>query len=178
MLGPPASGKGTQGKRLAKALRVPHVAAGTLLRRSIEEGDPYEIREKVENGELVLDEVVEELLAPALDSSFVLDGYPRTAKQAARLDALLARLSLPLDVAVELDADDATLVARMMLRAEEEKRSDDRPDVFLKRLEDYREEAGRLREHYGDRLVIVNGDGSEEEVFERLRAALEQRVSA
>src|SRR5919202_429295 len=112
MLGPPASGKGTQGERLARALGVPHVAVGSLLRRSIEDGDPYAIEEEVEHGELVSDDLVEELLAPALDTGFVLDGYPRTATQAKRLDRLLERLGLPLDVAVELDVDDATLVAR------------------------------------------------------------------
>jgi adenylate kinase len=172
MLGPPASGKGTQGERLARALGVPHVAAGTLLRKSIEEGDPHGIEEKVANGDLVPDEVVEELLTPELG------GYPRTAKQAERLDALLARLGQPLEVAVELDADDSVLVARMMLRAEEEKRSDDRPEVFIKRLEDYREEAKRLRDHYGDRLVRVSAEGSEDEVFERLMSALGDEVPA
>jgi adenylate kinase len=168
MLGPPASGKGTQGIRLAEELGLPHVSSGELLRRSMERGDPFGIRDLVAAGRLVPDETVQQLLLSALGQSFILDGYPRTAAQAAWLDEALAERQTPLDAAVEIAADEAELAARMAHRAQVESRPDDRPDAFQRRLEDYRAESPRLREHYQGRLVIVDGDGTPGAVFERL----------
>jgi adenylate kinase len=176
MLGPPASGKGTQGERLAEALGVPHVSIGELLRRSIEEGDPHGIAGIVERGDIVPEEIVEALMVPELEHGFVLDGFPRTAEQAARLDQILAERGLPLDAVVELEVDDATLAARMGLRAETEHRLDDTPDVFLHRLDTYRREEPAIRRHYQPLVVPVDGHGSEDEVFERMLAALEHRA--
>ncbi len=173
LLGPPASGKGTQGVRLARTLGVPHVSTGHLLRRSMDRGDPHRVRDLVSSGRLVRDEVVESLLRPALGPGFVLDGYPRTGVQAARLDGTLVELGHPLDAVVELVLDDGTLVARMALRAGAEKRSDDRPDVFLRRLADHRRVTEALRAHYGRRLTEIDAAGSEDEVFGRVTSALE-----
>lgn len=171
LLGPPASGKGTQGRMLAEALRVPHVSSGQLLRRSVENGDPHGITAFVARGELVPDEVVEAVLRPALGEGFVLDGYPRTAVQASRLDDLLEELGAPLDAVVELVVNDEDLERRMDQRAEAEGRADDRPEVFRRRLDDYRGEIQGLRSHYADRLITVDGSGGVDEVFERLTAA-------
>jgi adenylate kinase len=168
MLGPPASGKGTQGIRLAEELGLPHVSSGELLRRSMERGDPFGIRDLVAAGRLVPDETVQQLLLSALGQSFILDGYPRTAAQAAWLDEALAERQTLLDAAVEIAADEAELAARMAQRAQVESRPDDRPDAFQRRLEDYRAQSPRLREHYQGRLVIVDGDGTPGAVFERL----------
>ena len=172
MLGPPASGKGTQGIRLAAALGVPHISSGHLLRDSIAAGDPYGIWALVDSGRRVPDEIVEALLVPALGEGFVLDGYPRTARQAERLDQFLADRGLRLDAAVELGVREDVLAERMAFRAESERRSDDHPDVFLDRMEDYLHEIQGLRDHYDGRLVSIDGSGSPDEVFERILAAL------
>jgi adenylate kinase len=175
LLGPPASGKGTQGKRLARALEVPHVSTGSLLRRSMEAGDPHGIRAVVERGDPVPEDVVQAVMLPALADGFVLDGFPRTEEQAARLDQILAEQGRPVEAVIELDVDDATLAARMGLRAREEHRSDDRPDVFLHRLEVYRREEPAIRRHYDGLVVPVDAHGDEDEVFERMMAALRER---
>jgi adenylate kinase len=172
MLGPPAAGKGTQGARLAARLGVPHISSGHLLRDSIAAGDPYGIQDVVDSGHRVPDEIVEALLVPALGEGFVLDGYPRTAAQAARLDQVLGEKGLPLDAAVELVLEEDELGHRMAVRAEAEKRADDHPDVFLRRLEDYRHEIPGLREHYDGRLVVVDASGSPDEVFDQMLATL------
>jgi adenylate kinase len=174
MLGPPASGKGTQSVRLAEEFDVPHVSSGHLLRESMEAGDPLGVAAIVSSGGLVSDEIVEELLWPVLGESFVLDGYPRTEKQAARLDDQLTALNRPLHAAVEIALDEAILAKRMALRAQLENRPDDRPDAFARRVEEYLAEAPALRAHYGDRLVVVDGDGTPDEVHAHLVAALEQ----
>jgi adenylate kinase len=172
MLGPPASGKGTQGKRLALTIGVPHVSSGSLLRRSMAAGDPFGVGAMVSTGRLVPDDVVEALLEPALGEGFVLDGYPRTDVQAGRLDALLERLGRALHVAVELAVDDDRLIARMQHRASVESRSDDTPEVFERRLATYRAQIVGLRSAYAERLVTVDGDGNPDEVFAALLAAL------
>jgi adenylate kinase len=172
IMGPPASGKGTQGRRLAAELGVPHLSSGHLLRRSMDRGDPFGIRSYVLAGEMVPDPIVEALLERHLGPGFVLDGFPRSVTQAARLDAILEREGHPLDAALELELDDAILVVRMVLRSGAEMRSDDRPDVFLRRLEMYRRDAEKLRDFYDGRLVRVDATGDPSEVYERIRSAL------
>jgi adenylate kinase len=170
ILGPPASGKGTQGRRLAAHLGVPHISTGALLRRTIHDGDTHGVAALVDGGRRVPDDVVEAVLAPALGDAFLLDGYPRTARQADRLDQLLD--GRPVQRAVELTLDETTLCARMFLRAEHEHRGDDSPEVFLHRLEDYQREAPAIRRHYVDRLAVVDSSGDEDEVFDRMLHAL------
>lgn len=172
MLGPPASGKGTQGERVARALGVPHVSTGDLLRATIADGDPHGVVDIVQRGDRVPEEIVEKLLVPALGDGFVLDGFPRSAEQAAWLDDALAEAGRPLDAVFELKLDEETLAARMGLRAKEEHRIDDRPEVFVHRLETYRRDAGPIRRHYGRALITVDGHGDEHEVFRRIMAAL------
>jgi adenylate kinase len=138
----------------------------------MDERDPFGIKHLVAGGQLVPDEIVQQLLVSALGESFILDGYPRTAAQAAWLDEALAERGIPLDAAVEIAADEVELAARMARRAQMEGRPDDRPDAFQRRLEDYRAEAPGLREHYQGRLVIVDGDGTPDAVFERLLEGL------
>ena len=173
VLGPPASGKGTQGELLAKELDVPHISTGELLRWSIEEdGDPHDVKDAVASGSLVPDEVIEELILPELGERFLLDGYPRSSRQAERLDVLLSERGRRLEAAVELRLDDETLVVRMMLRADAEHRTDDQPDVFLRRLDDYNDDIAALRRHYDGLLVQVDGHGDEGEVLARILESL------
>ena len=172
LLGPPASGKGTQGRRLASELGVPHVSSGYLIRTSIREGDPEGLRTMVERGLMVPDRIVEKLLASSLEDGFILDGYPRTAAQAGWLDETGDQMGRPLDRVIEVAVDGDALVARMRGRAGAEKRSDDRLDVFLRRLDDYERQAPSIRQHYGERLIPVDGEGSQDQVYERLRSAL------
>jgi adenylate kinase len=140
----------------------------------MEEGDPFGVRDLVARGHLVPDHIVQQLLVSGLGEWFVLDGYPRTAEQAAWLDQALAERGIPLDAAVEIAVDEDILASRMAHRARVEGREDDRPDAFQRRLEAYRAQAPGLRAHYGDRLVVVDGDGTPEEVHDRLVAALRQ----
>lgn len=178
MLGPPASGKGTQGIRLPAALGIPHISAGQLLRRSVEGGDPYGLADLLWKGELVPDDMVETLLVPALHDGFVLDGFPRTATQARWLDEILEARGWPVEAVVEIAVDPGVLAARMMLRSRQEGRADDQPEVFLHRLQEYEREAPMLRAHYGRLLITVDGVGSEDEVFQRLLSALRARTPA
>jgi adenylate kinase len=172
MLGPPASGKGTQGIRLAEEFGVTHISSGQLLRKSMEHSDPLGIGAIVRRGELVPDELVEQVVLPALGEGFILDGYPRTAAQAARLEEELAAKGLGVEAAVEIALDKDVLAERMSHRARVENRPDDRPDAFARRIQEYLSEAPALRAHFDGRLIVVDGNGSPDEVHQRLLEAL------
>ena len=141
-------------------------------RAAVDAGDPHGVSRWLDEGDLVPDEITEKLLFPSLGEGFVLDGYPRSLRQAERLDEYLEEHGRPLDGAVELVVPDGTLAARLSLRASEQRRSDDTAEVFLHRLEAYHQAIEKLREHYAGRLVQVYGTGSEDEVFRRLVRAV------
>ena len=122
LLGPPGAGKGTQAGRLIAERGLVQLSTGDMLREAILAGSPIGLRAKaiMEAGELVPDEVVNELIANRLDlpgsfavSGFIFDGYPRTEAQAISLDALLAERGLKLDHVIELDVDADALVDRI-----------------------------------------------------------------
>ena len=104
LLGPPGSGKGTIAARLETELALPHLSSGHLLRQEVEKGSPAGCRAKtfIDNGELVPDTSVLEVIEPALkgaiaNGGFVLDGFPRNRTQAIDLDRWLAEHGIPLE---------------------------------------------------------------------------------
>lgn len=122
LLGPPGAGKGTQAARLIAERGLVQLSTGDMLREAIRAGSPIGLRAKaiMEAGELVPDEVVNELIANRLDlpeeyagSGFIFDGYPRTEAQAISLDALLAERDMKLDHVIELLVDADALVDRI-----------------------------------------------------------------
>ncbi|HEX8238705.1 MAG TPA: adenylate kinase [Allosphingosinicella sp.] len=122
LLGPPGAGKGTQAGRLISERGLVQLSTGDMLREAIKAGSPIGLRAKaiMEAGELVPDEVVNELIANRLDlperysgSGFIFDGYPRTEAQAISLDSLLAERGMKLDHVIELLVDADALVDRI-----------------------------------------------------------------
>src|SRR5512143_1888962 len=134
VLGPQGSGKGTQAKRIAAAHGIPHVATGDILRAAIANGTELGLRVApiLERGDLVPDDLMVELIRERLadESSFVLDGFPRTSAQAEALDAVLARIEKPLDTVLLLEVSDEEATHRLLGRAVEERRSDDSPEAI------------------------------------------------
>jgi adenylate kinase len=118
MLGPPGSGKGTQGLRLAEAYGVPHISSGDLLRRVLTMDEESELARAVRvihEGRFVSDEVASALVFRELDSApgFVLDGYPRNVHQAEMLASFLSERSGRLDVVLFLDVSEAEVLRRI-----------------------------------------------------------------
>jgi adenylate kinase len=180
-LGPPGSGKGTQAKLLAGRTGVPAISTGDILREAVRQGTPLGRRAKaiMDAGELVPDEVVIGLIrertsgADARDG-FLLDGFPRTIEQAWALDELLAGNGAALDGVINLLVPEKTLIERMLGRAAQEGRSDDRPETVAERLRVYREKTAPLVDHYRKLGVLseVDGSGTVDDVAERIDRAL------
>jgi len=120
LLGPPGSGKGTQGERLNEDLRLPYYATGDILRGAVR--DETELgrtaKEYMDRGDLVPDEVIVGVIAERIDSSeardgFILDGFPRTTPQAEALDAKLGELGRAVTAVVLIDVADDEVVRRL-----------------------------------------------------------------
>ena len=99
LLGPPGSGKGTQGERLQEDFRLPYYATGDILRAAVKEGTDVgrQAKEYMDRGDLVPDEVIIGVIAERLQGEeasdgFILDGFPRTLPQAEALDAKMSEL--------------------------------------------------------------------------------------
>jgi adenylate kinase len=120
LLGPPGSGKGTQGERLQEDLRLPYYATGDILRGAVRDETELgrEAKEYMDRGDLVPDEVIVGVIAERIDSSealdgFILDGFPRTTPQAEALDSKLSELGRGVTAVLLIDVSDDEVVRRL-----------------------------------------------------------------
>jgi adenylate kinase len=182
LLGPQGSGKGTQAKLISAHYGIPHIATGDMLREAIAEGTELGRRVEpiLERGDLVPDDLMISLIRERLSrddaaEGFVLDGFPRTMKQAEALDAMLREIGRELTIVFELRLSDDECVARLVRRSQLEGRTDDTPETIRRRLEIYHRETEPLVEHYRatGNLVVIHADRSIPEVFSEIQAALD-----
>ena len=175
-LGPPGGGKGTQAKMVRKALGVPHISTGDMLREAMASGS--DLGEKAETyvsvGDLVPDELVVALVEERLAredaaGGYLLDGFPRNLAQAEALAGVLGDEAL--DTIVYLDVSEDEIVERLLKRAELEGRADDNEATIRHRLEVFHGETEPLIAYYGDRVHRVDGTGAIEDIY--CRVALE-----
>ena len=120
LLGPPGSGKGTQGERLQDDLELPYYATGDILRAAVRDGTELgrAAKDYMDRGDLVPDEVIVGMIGERIDSSeaadgFILDGFPRTAPQAEALAAKLKELDRALTAVLLIDVSDEEVVRRL-----------------------------------------------------------------
>ena len=208
MLGAPGSGKGTQAKKLMNDKGISHISTGDMLRSAVEEGTQLglEARDVMESGKLVSDNLMiglikECLSSKALKNGFILDGFPRTTKQAIDLKDLLEDMNMPLDSALLMDVHLEILMKRLTgrrtcsvtgkllnvyfssteelaecenLGGELIKREDDNEDTIRNRLDVYKEKTEPLISYYENENLLkrVNAEGSMEEVYKGLLAAI------
>ncbi len=185
LLAPPGAGKGTQGERLAAWSGVRHIAAGDLLRAQARAGGPLgrEIAACQARGDLVPDQIVLDVLTPAVVEAaarggYILDGFPRTLPQATAAAELALRLGVRLDAAVYLYAPEEVLTRRLLGRAGQGGRADDVADVIQHRLRVFAGTTGALVPYYTERgiLVAVDADQPPDSVTAGIQAGLRERL--
>ncbi len=187
LLGAPGSGKGTQAKLMVERLGLPHISTGVLLRNAAKRGTALGLKAKsiIDKGELVPDDIMSDMIEERLSrddvaDGFILDGYPRNLAQAKSLDTMLDRLGQSTDVAIQIDVDLEQVIRRLAKRAKEEGRADDSGEVVRHRMRVYHEQTAPVIDYYANRglLTHVLGDGTVEEVLERILSVLNMNQTA
>ena len=162
---------------LARALGIPHVSTGEMLREAVAKGTDLgkQAQAIMSAGDLVPDALVVAIVEQRLAEDdaacgYLLDGFPRNVEQAGALAAAVGDDAV--EVTISLDVAEDEVVARLLNRAALEGRSDDNEDTIRRRLEVYRSETEPLLDHYQSRLVTIDGVGTVEDVFSRIVLAL------
>lgn len=212
LLGAPGSGKGTQAKQLVDKYKIPQISTGDLLRAAVAAGTELGRKAKatMDAGQLVSDEIVlgiiqERLSKPDAKSGFILDGFPRNIPQAQSLDAMLARLGQPLQLALLVDVDTEVLMKRLTGRrtcgqcgaiynvyfsapktankcdkcgGSLMHRSDDNEDTVRNRLKVYDDQTSPLVAYYKaqGKLRTVRGVGSINDIFKNITDIIEAQI--
>lgn len=177
-IGPPGAGKGTQAVRLAEKLKVLHLSTGELLREAcrLQTKIGAQACRTMDAGELVPDDLVHQMVADRIaekdcQQGYVLDGFPRTVRQAEMFDKLLKTRGTELDVVLKIHVEEPELLKRLAARG----RQDDDTAVIKKRLEQYENLTRPLLTYYQDRgkLCTVEGDASPDQVHEEILRAIQ-----
>lgn len=208
LLGPPGAGKGTQASGIIEKYQIPHISTGDIFRKNIKEGTELGNKAKgyMDQGLLVPDELVVAIVEDRLKEDdckdgFLLDGFPRTVKQAEALDESLSHMGVSMDKVINVSVDKNVLVERAVGRrickdcgatyhiqfnpsqkAEVcdkcggplYQRADDNEETVTKRIEVYLNETQPLIDYYKARNILVTVDGEQDihKVFEDIVAAL------
>lgn len=180
-MGAPGAGKGTQAALVSEHYGIPQISTGDIFRANVAAGTQLGLAAKryMDAGEYVPDEVTNDMVEARLGeddakAGFLLDGYPRTVDQVARLDEMLEHLGARLDGVIVLQVDREELIARLLERARTSGRTDDTEDVIRYRQTVYADQTAPLLDLYSARglVVDVDGQGTVDEVAERIWAAL------
>jgi len=207
LLGPPGAGKGTQAAVLCKKFNLLHISTGDLLREAVKNSTAIGLKAKsyMDKGELVPDEIVTKIITDKLKgggikAGFVLDGFPRTKKQAEILDTALNSLGIALDMVVYFETREETILKRLTGRricrdcgrifhiynmppkkegvcdscgGELYQRKDDTEETIKNRIEVYNQQTRELIDYYRDKGLLkkASGDKDVEELFGDLEKA-------
>lgn len=191
LLGAPGAGKGTQAEVICKALNIPTISTGNMLRAAVKAGTEYGLKAKaaMDAGALVSDDIVigilkDRIAEPDAQNGFILDGFPRTVPQAEALDAM----GVTIDKVVEINVPDETIKQRLSGRRvcldcgatyhvdfkpskvegicdvcgkELVIRKDDQPETVISRLKTYHEQTAPLKDYYSAQGKLVTVEGQE-----------------
>jgi len=183
--GAPGAGKGTVAGAIAEHYDIPAISTGNMFRAAVASGS--ELGQKLAaimaSGALVPDDVTDAVVEARLKEpdavlGWLLDGYPRTLAQVETLDGILERSGEALDAVIVLEVAAETILTRLLRRATIEGRSDDTEEVIRHRLAVYEASTAPIIDAYDQRGLVlkVDGEGTPDEVRERLDAALVARL--
>lgn len=171
-MGPPGAGKGTVCEGLVKDYNYRFLSAGDLLRKEKSSGSSLgnKIAEIIDKGNLVPDEMISNIMlnqfrkSIPLGISYLIDGYPRTIKQAFQLDTMIN-----IQLVIWLDVSDETTIKRNLKRGETSGRPDDANEgIIRKRIGNYKKQSLPLKDYYFDKIVEIDGEGTPQDVYKRI----------
>ena len=209
LMGPPGAGKGTQSKLLAAKYAVPHISTGDMFREHLLHGSELgkSVKAIMSTGGLVTDEITNTMVADRLESpdvarGFILDGYPRTIKQAEFFEALLERKNQKIDRVLSYEVPEELIVERISGRrscprcgatyhvsgkppqrsgfcdrdgAGLVQREDNKPENVKKRMQEYADKTWPLKRFYRERGLVseIEGVGTPEGVLAQTQLLIE-----
>jgi adenylate kinase len=182
ILGPPGAGKGTQAKRISAETGIPHIATGDMLREAIANGTEMGMRITpiYDAGDLVPDDLMIGLIRERLGVSdtadgFILDGFPRNVAQSEALDRMLEEIDRELLTVLYFQVPDELAVERLHVRALQEGRTDDTPEIIRHRLEVFHKSTEPVVEYYRSKgiLVGIHAERPIDAVFAEVQEVLE-----
>ncbi|MBP3408320.1 MAG: adenylate kinase [Bacteroidaceae bacterium] len=185
IFGAPGSGKGTQSEKIVEKYGLDHISTGDVLRSEIAAGSELGMVAKglIDNGQLIPDELMVEILATKLDKlvsskGVIFDGFPRTIAQAEALKALLNSRGQDVTAMIELDVPEDELMDRLLKRGQLSGRADDNEETIKKRLVVYNEQTSPLKEWYKNdgKHCYINGSGELDRIFADIVAAIDSRI--
>ncbi len=207
-MGPPGSGKGTRAKIIGRVYGIPVVTTGDMLREAVSEGTELGrlAEEYMKRGELVRDDIVigiveERFSKPDVEEGFVLDGFPRSVKQAEALDRILVKMGIALDIVLNVTARSETILGRLSLRRScptcgavyhikdmppkkegicDEcgsplvQRDDDKEEIILHRLEVYKDQTVPILERYKEagKVKEISGELEIDQIIDDVKRVL------
>ena len=187
LLGPPGAGKGTQAQRLEERHGMKQLSTGDMLRALVASGSALgqKAKEIMDAGQLMPDELMVQMISDRIAQAdcaggFILDGFPRTVRQAEALDEMLAAQGMKLHAVIEMRVADEVLVDRINTRIAQSQtaRSDDNVETLKKRLDVYHGQTAPILPYYESqgRLITVDGMKSIDQVSEEIEAILTAAV--
>ena len=186
IFGAPGSGKGTHSDLIKKKNNLTHISTGDLLRQEIKNETELGILAKgfIDKGQLIPDDIICNMLDNVLDTikdskGVIFDGFPRTIPQAEALEKILHKRGKDVSILLDLQVDEEELVKRLLERGKISGRSDDNEETIQSRLQVYHNQTAPLAEHYKrkGKHVAIKGNGTIEEIFNRIAEAIKQLTS-
>ncbi len=187
LLGMPGAGKGSQSKKLADKFGLKYISTGKLLRQEI--ADNTELGNMAQGymkkGDIVPDEIAIKIIEREINNNpdakgFIFKGYPRSIVQAYILDGLLRKVDSSLTLVIDLDISMLEAFKRLYDRrkTDDSRTYDSNPETIIHRIEEYENISAKVPEYYKKKMdvVRVDGVGSKEEVYSRLKTAIEDAI--
>jgi len=184
LFGPPGAGKGTQSQKIIDKYNLVHISTGDILRREIKAKTPLgiEAQKLIDDGNYVTDEMAIEIIQNELDNykdseGFIFDGFPRTTFQAELFPSILSKYNGDVNVMISLEVDESKLVDRLISRAKELGRPDDRKEeIIQKRIQIYNVRTKQVKDHYKSlgKYESVDGFGEIDVIFDKICSVIEK----
>ncbi len=183
LFGPPGAGKGTQAEILIKRYKIVQISTGDMLREEVKLGTQLGNAAKsiMDKGDLVSDEIIISMIEKRIikqdcKNGFILDGFPRTLKQAKDLDNILNKLDIYIDKVIEISVDEDVLLKRITKRALESEisRDDDNSEILKNRIVVYNKDTLPVLEYYKNfnKLYSIDGMQNVEDVSKDIQTIL------